>query len=358
MGNRNAKPDGAATMSNFDWGLPPEDVPENEQDPTELVLQSWVYCKAKPSPAQTYRSDKEERERRRAVNWRKRASFIELDCGEDSFFVSNNYRTVGVADGVGGWREEGVDPALFSNSLMENAKLFSETHRSERDPEKILDAAFQKLKHDGKVKAGSSTACVATLSKEADGKQVLNVANLGDSGLMVVRNKEMVFRIHERVHGLNSPFQLAILPRHLQGRAFADRPGDAIKAKVEVKEGDVIVMGTDGLFDNRFNVQLAQDAGIIGKSSESKFANVPLVGFFLSGLLDEDKTEFIDPYRVAQRIVSEAFKTSVNMEANSPWASMMRQYGAAEAQGGKPDDITVLLSRVSTREALNNNAIW
>jgi len=35
--------------------------------------------------------------------------------GEDAFFVSDTlWGAIGVADGVGGWNEDGVDPALFS----------------------------------------------------------------------------------------------------------------------------------------------------------------------------------------------------------------------------------------------------
>ncbi|KAG5502943.1 hypothetical protein JKF63_04716 [Porcisia hertigi] len=340
------------------WGTPPAEAPADEKDPTELVLQSWAFCKAKPTPQKMYRSDVDERKRRQSVSWRKRTSFIELDCGEDSFFVANNYKVIGVADGVGGWRSEGVDPSLFANALMENAKLFSETHRDEGDPEKILDAAYTKVVKDGVVKVGSSTACVATLRKENDGSHTLDVANLGDSGVMVVRNRKLHFRVHEKVHGFNAPFQLAVLPKSMIGRAFSDRVQDCVRESVPVQEGDVIVMGTDGLFDNRFTSELAADAGWIGKVEESPIAKIPIVGFFLSGILADDKIEYVDPYRVAQRIVSDTYKTSVNPETNSPWASMLRQFGERNAKGGKPDDITVLLSRVSTREELNNNTSW
>ena len=34
--------------------------------------------------------------------------------GEDAFGVSRDKRMLSVADGVGGWAESGVDPALYS----------------------------------------------------------------------------------------------------------------------------------------------------------------------------------------------------------------------------------------------------
>ncbi|ESL06726.1 hypothetical protein TRSC58_05597 [Trypanosoma rangeli SC58] len=348
----------AAANQTSNWGVPPEDIPEDEKDIEELVLQTWAFCKAKPSPAQTYRSDVEERKRRISVSWRKRASFLELDCGEDSFFVANTYKVIGVADGVGGWRDEGVDPALFSNTLMENAKLFAETHRKELNPEVILQSAFDKVLNDKDVKAGSATALVATLRKEDSGKHILDVANVGDSGLLVVRNREVLHRVHEKVHGFNAPFQLAVVPPHLRGRAFSDNVSDATREKVEVQKGDVVVAATDGFFDNQFNATIASDAGWIGKVEGSAMNRVPLVGFVLSAIFADEKVAYIDPQRVAQRLVQSAYKVSLDHEAHTPWASMLRKFGAEDAKGGKTDDITVVLSRVTTRDELSTSNMW
>jgi hypothetical protein len=40
--------------------------------------------------------------------------------GEDAFFICHHLGmgAIGVADGVSGWAEEGVDPAEYSRSLM------------------------------------------------------------------------------------------------------------------------------------------------------------------------------------------------------------------------------------------------
>jgi len=35
--------------------------------------------------------------------------------GEDAYFINHN--TLSVADGVGGWAEQGVDPAIYSKKL-------------------------------------------------------------------------------------------------------------------------------------------------------------------------------------------------------------------------------------------------
>lgn len=47
--------------------------------------------------------------------------------GEDAHFISDvNGGACGVADGVGGWQESGVNPADYSRSLMHVACAFLE----------------------------------------------------------------------------------------------------------------------------------------------------------------------------------------------------------------------------------------
>lgn len=346
-------------QAQFQWGQAPDSAPLDEKDPNDLVLQSWAFCKSKPSPVKHYRSDVEEKERRQALHWRKRSSFIELDCGEDSFFVSNTYRTIGVADGVGGWKDEGVDPALFANRLMENAKLYSETHRKDYDPERVMHNAFEKLLHDKKVRAGSSTCCIASLVQDSD-KWWLDFANLGDSGALVIRNRDILHRVHEKIHGFSQPFQLAVLPEHLKGRAYADKVTDSIRERVEVQVGDVVLLGTDGLFDNRYNSQLAADAGWVGTVADSVLEKIPVVGFLLASAFaaGDQKIEYADPYRVVQRVVNDTYKNSLSKDADTPWASMLQEYGVKDAKGGKVDDITCLMARVSTREEFSAGIVW
>jgi protein phosphatase PTC7 len=362
MGNKNSSAKNTAktpVTDEFEWGESPEAVPDNERDPNDIVLQVWAFCKSKPSPVKFYRSDKEEKQRREALSWRKRSSFVELDCGEDSFFVSNTYRTVGVADGVGGWRDQGVDPAEFPNKLMKNAKLFSETHRAEFDPEMIMQKAFDRVVAKECIQGGSSTCCIASLI-EREKKYFLDVANLGDSGVMVVRNRKVVHRVMEKVHGFNAPYQLAVLPPDMTNKAFADRVADCARESVEVKHGDVIVMGSDGLFDNMYSERLAAEAGWIGTVSDGFVASIPVIGFFLGAIFSasNQKVEYLDPQRVAQRIVQEAYKNSTSKDAATPWSGLLRSVGVENAAGGKVDDVTVVLARVSTREEASQGVFW
>jgi protein phosphatase PTC7 len=344
----------------FDWGPAPDGPSEEEVErQDELVLQTWATCKAKPVDAKLFRSDSDEVARRQALQWRKRASFVELDCGEDSFFVSNTYRTIGVADGVGGWREEGVDPAEFPNELMKQAKYFCETHRAERNPELIAANSFEKVLHDKNVKAGSSTFCVASLVKGDDEKHYLDIANLGDAGCIVIRNHDIVYRVHEKVHGLNAPLQLSVLPDEYRGRCYADKVSDSVRESFEVQDGDVVVMGTDGLFDNRFCSQIAMEAGWLGQTPQSVYDGIPLVGKLLKMIMGpQQRTQFTDPYRVVQRLCSDAYKASLDAKGDTPWADTLKAVGVEHAEGGKVDDITVLVSKVTTRAELMDTTMW
>ena len=98
------------------------------------------------------------------------------DSGQDAFFVSRagNSSNVafGVADGVGGWADQGVDSADFSHGLCSAmAKVAGEIHSPKKEdfwPQFILGNAYQEIVQEGKIRAGGSTACVATGDEEGN----------------------------------------------------------------------------------------------------------------------------------------------------------------------------------------------
>ena len=88
--------------------------------------------------------------------------------GQDAFFVSNtgNSKGVafGVADGVGGWSDSGIDSAHFSHGMCKwMARIARDGSSSEKDPtpEALLQTAYDSLVEDGKISGGGSTACIA-----------------------------------------------------------------------------------------------------------------------------------------------------------------------------------------------------
>ena len=68
-----------------------------------------------------------------------------------------------------------------------------------------------------------------------------------DSGFMVIRKLDRhisIFEYVEQQHSFNYPYQLA-LPKY-----GGDDPALSVCGTLEVWEGDIIVAGSDGLYDN------------------------------------------------------------------------------------------------------------
>ena len=84
-------------------------------------------------------------------------------AGDDAYFVGGE-KAIGVADGVGQWREKGIDSGEFSRALMESCLQSSTSAFSERkSASSLLVSAAATV--DSKKTLGSSTACVLTLDQ-------------------------------------------------------------------------------------------------------------------------------------------------------------------------------------------------
>ncbi|KAG0266978.1 hypothetical protein DFQ27_009255 [Actinomortierella ambigua] len=177
-------------------------------------------------------------------------AYFSVQVGEDSYFQRHD--ALGVADGVG------ANPALYSRKLMHYAFVELEKYDNIEEeafydyfnvnPVDILEKSYEQSTLDAKKEGliGSSTACLAILRDDE-----LRIANLGDCGISVIRNNEFIFRTEEQQHSFNYPYQL--------GTGSSDRPTDAQVFTVKVKNGDIVVMGTDGIFDNLFDEDILEE---------------------------------------------------------------------------------------------------
>lgn len=244
--------------------------------------------------------------------------------GDDAWFSTNfnNADVIGVADGVGGWRAYGIDPGEFSSYLMRTCeRLVQMGHFKLSQPSDLLAKSYYELLEHKKPILGSSTACVMILDRS---ESVMRAANIGDSGYMVVRGGRVVHRSHEQQHYFNTPYQLSFPPPGHGRNVLSDRPESAETAEFSVECGDVILVATDGVFDNVPEPVLA---------AEMRRAQR------LAG----------EPQRlqqVANTIAWMARNLSFDCAYMSPFAKSARQNGI-DAIGGKPDDITVLLAIVA-----------
>lgn len=89
--------------------------------------------------------------------------------GQDAFFVrrvgSSANIAFGVADGVGGWADSGIDSAHFSHGLcqrmIEAAESTNSSAETSLGPQKLLQSGYDAVVADESVSGGGSTACVA-----------------------------------------------------------------------------------------------------------------------------------------------------------------------------------------------------
>ncbi|KAK3310498.1 phosphatase 2C-like domain-containing protein [Chaetomium strumarium] len=295
------------------------------------------------------------------------------ESGQDAFFVSRlgavpGEVALGVADGVGGWMDSGVDPADFSHAFCDYmaAAAGSATATATKGDaavpltaRQLMQKGYEAVYRDPAIKAGGSTAIVGLLTS----KGMLEVANLGDSGFILLRLNGVHAFSEPQTHAFNTPYQLSVVPPSMLLRAAAfggaqlmDQPRDAEVSRHRLRHGDVLVFASDGLWDNLFNqdvlrivsrtmvkvgawattdrgVQVAPDLRPYIKSGENKHATLQST--------------------LATEIVGAAKAASVNTKLDGPFAKEVKKYYPHEVwRGGKEDDICVVVVLVAEEEVL------
>ncbi|CAG8621072.1 8766_t:CDS:2, partial [Paraglomus brasilianum] len=266
-----------------------------------------------------------------------------VDAGQDAFFhVSTDYGIIqGVADGVGSWGEDGVDPSAFAWAMMENAaSIAKELGSAKNNPNKsmvdagvVLSKAFENTVAGGKVEAGSATTSILTLSNDSG---ILNAAVLGDSAFLLIRNGRVHYQSASQQHVFNFPYQLGIVPKRYRRRSAKDSPSDADQSTHQLQDGDVILLATDGLHDNVFIDEIVSivNEELSNNDGDSRAMDV------------EELTE--DIRKLAKRLTYTASKYSQSSSGDSPYAKAYRARKDVPRQGGKPDDIALLVTLVRT----------
>ncbi|KAG7223970.1 hypothetical protein INR49_015227, partial [Caranx melampygus] len=179
--------------------------------------------------------------------------------GDDACFIAR-HRTadvLGVADGVGGWRDYGVDPSQFSATLMRTCeRLVKEGRFTPSYPVGILTSGYYELLQNKVPLLGSSTACIVVLDRRS---HRLHTCNLGDSGFLVVRGGEVVHRSDEQQHYFNTPFQLSIAPPGAEGVVLSDSPEAADSSSFDTAQS-IAKQAHDLAYDPNYMSPFAQFA--------------------------------------------------------------------------------------------------
>eukprot|EP00009_Paramoeba_aestuarina_P002656 CAMPEP_0201515066 /NCGR_PEP_ID=MMETSP0161_2-20130828/6730_1 /ASSEMBLY_ACC=CAM_ASM_000251 /TAXON_ID=180227 /ORGANISM="Neoparamoeba aestuarina, Strain SoJaBio B1-5/56/2" /LENGTH=429 /DNA_ID=CAMNT_0047911785 /DNA_START=372 /DNA_END=1661 /DNA_ORIENTATION=+ len=257
-------------------------------------------------------------------------------AGEDAYFISSGTRRerakekrdiddsmaphfyLGVADGVGMWRQEGVDSALYSQHLLHSAREVIGTYDNP-DAYKVLSEAWENTTIVHHVK-GSCTVCLVRVSPDGwvDGVQV------GDSGLRLIRDGKVVYRSSEQEHLFGYPYQL--------GHISTSKPRDCLHHHFRVRPGDVLVLGSDGLFDNMSDRAIGSTVDEFCNSQNARSSKKPFNGDELS-----------------RKLVTMAYENSIQKEIDTPWSRAAQKEWDVPISGGKEDDVVAVVARVACR---------
>ena len=254
--------------------------------------------------------------------------------GEDALLASKYL--LGIADGVGSWIFQGIDPRDYSYRLLHNSDVYFRAYPQAyaNNPKKLLV-----LSNMTNFYQGSSTAVLCSLS----GNKLFSV-NMGDSGYMILspdlknkpRNRgtglvyEISFKSSPQQHRFNFPFQLG---------PNSDDPQElAETASHNVKEGDIVLVYSDGVGDNLFDEEF-----------------LIIVNLYILDLMRDygrtldDFILFFDPFELSDRIQKKAFEKSLNKSNVTPFRIEALNWGFITT-GGKSDDIAISVGMVMKKE--------
>ncbi|CAD7931417.1 unnamed protein product [Amoebophrya sp. A25] len=249
-------------------------------------------------------------------------------------------------------------PYLTRADIAEGKRILLDAAREYTDPRSALQMAFNRCRD-----LGSTTAMLLLLESD-----VLRPCNLGDCGYLLLRKEEspqsrrsprecsvggdrdanapkkyeVVARSVSQLHAFNCPYQLTRMP---------DVPYDSIDFEwsqshraeladpIRVKEGDVLICGSDGLFDNVFESKILS---IVSECCCSASSGI-------TGPEDAAGGGGIEPLsekKICQRLFNEAIACAYPTGHQTPFSMACSERWDRDMAGGKPDDTTVIVSVV------------
>ena len=144
--------------------------------------------------------------------------------------------------------------------------------------------------------AGSTTACIVSLNSPV---AIANILNIGDSGVIIFRTEssssrssnnnknddnstststsrcEIVFQSKHMYHSFNLPYQIGNDPDSSKQRpSLFDAVSDGMLSFVPIKERDIVIVASDGLFDNVFVADMQEIVeDVVGKWQRKNSGN-------------------------------------------------------------------------------------
>jgi protein phosphatase PTC7 len=280
------------------------------------------------------------------------------DSGQDAFFIAKlkpNSTAFGIADGVGGWATSGVDPAEFSHGFCHYmAQTSLEWNHGRLTPRMLMEIGYQSIIDDPSVPAGGSTACIGIAAPDG----CLQMANLGDSGFLQLRLGAVHHYSNPQTHAFNTPYQLSIIPPKVIARSaifggmpLSDLPEKAEISNGQLRHGDVLILATDGVWDNLnpqevlsiVSSQMRSHGAWIETDNQGLAVSDQLSQLVRTGGLAGKKRRQTIQGVIAAAVAGEAKIASTNERRDGPFAREVQKYYPEEGyHGGKVDDICAI----------------
>ena len=252
--------------------------------------------------------------------------------GEDSLLASK--ALIAVADGVGGWAAQGIDPSIYSLNLIKNVQMYFNMLPKvyAEQPKNLLRMAAKTNPHEG-----SSTLVICTLWQDE-----LRSVNFGDSGFAVLTpvlktasngSKTYIYDFKyispPQQYQFNFPYQL--------GNVGKDESSLAKETSHKIRFGDIVIVYSDGISDNVFPGQLRQLLNFYLYKVKQKF-----------GIQVPDVVRGFDGNEFAKQLKDLAFQKSTDKNYLSPFGLNGLDFGVL-FKGGKSDDISVVAAIVDRK---------
>ena len=218
-----------------------------------------------------------------------------------------------------------------------------------------MEIGYQKTINDPEILAGGSTACIGV----ADDQGRMQIANLGDSGFLQLRLGAVHHYSNPQTHAFNTPYQLSIAPPHILAQAaifggtpLADQPDKAELADYMLHHGDVLILATDGVWDNLnsqdvlgvVSAQMRHYSAWKRTAAEGFAVSDKLAALTRPGGLGAGTTQQTLQGVIAAAVAGEAKIQSMNARRDGPFAREVHKHHPEDLyHGGKVDDICVVV---------------
>ncbi|OCH84857.1 hypothetical protein OBBRIDRAFT_785629 [Obba rivulosa] len=177
---------------------------------------------------------------------------------------------------------------------------------------------------------------------------VIKIAHLGDCMAMLIRGEEIVWRTDEMWWNFNTPVQL--------GPSSPTRPADARVFTIPVQADDILILASDGLSDNLWDEDVLDE---VVRFRRPFLADRPGTGAGAGAGMPKAFGRNTMAAMLSEALCSRARRVSERRrraetdegdpELDLPFARRAKEHGKT-FQGGKPDDISVLVAVVSPVE--------